>query len=227
MADLEHEEAGQSPGGVASERAKSIEFQLGARHLTLAVIGLALFGLVLFLLGRWSDRVARANSSPEAAEPVLISEASPKEDAGAPHELTFYETLGKKSGPGFQESRPPAAKKEPPAELPAKSPAAAPAPPVAESGRAASNPAAKLVEGNERYRVQVASTRDRTGAQDLVNRLRRKGYAATLETAPAKEGKPWYKVRVGSYPEREAAEKIATRIRTEEKVGAWIVKVQG
>ena len=36
-----------------------MEVQLGARHLTLAVAGLALFGLVLFLLGRWSERLAR------------------------------------------------------------------------------------------------------------------------------------------------------------------------
>jgi cell division septation protein DedD len=75
--------------------------------------------------------------------------------------------------------------------------------------------------------VQVASTRDLASARQLVDRLRKKGYAASIETAQGSEGQTQYKVRIGNYSEREPAEELAQRVRQEEKVGAWIVKVQG
>ena len=100
------------------------------------------------------------------------------------------------------------------------------APPAA-SKPAEPPPAAAAGSGSERFRVQVASTRNADAAKQLVARLRSKGYPANLETARGADGKTQYKVRVGNYPERGPAEEVATRIRTEEKVGAWIVKVQG
>lgn len=226
MSDDGLQGTGYPDSGSEPDRTKPVEFQLGGRHLTIAVVGLTLFGSVLFLLGRWSDRAARSGAGAEAEESAPAAAAPGKDDA-APRELTFYETLGKQSGPGFQESRPPAVPKEPPAQLPARPPAAASPTPTSDSARAPATAEAKVAEGSDRYRVQVASTRDRTGAQELVNRLRRKGYPATLESVPGEEGKPRYKVRVGNYSEREAAERLASRIRIEEKVGAWIVKVQG
>jgi cell division septation protein DedD len=75
--------------------------------------------------------------------------------------------------------------------------------------------------------VQVASTRDLASARLLVDRLRQKGYEASIDTAHGADGRPQYKVRIGSYPDRAPAEKLAERVRAEEKVGAWIVKVQG
>jgi len=211
---------------------KQVEFQLGGRHLTMAVAGLALFGVVLFLLGRWSERVARPEAqAAEGIEESSLPSTRSEPDPAAPRELTFYETLGKKAAPGFQESSRKTARKEPPVVLPESAPLpaapaekASPAPEAKpkEPSRAATAPA-----GGERFRVQVASTRDMAAARQLVDRLRRKGYAASLDTIRGADGKSQYKVRVGSYSERAPAEDLANRIRSEEKVGAWIVKVQG
>ena len=216
----------------AEKDEKQVEFQLGGRHLTLAVVGLALFGVVLFLLGRWSERMAQPSAqSAEGIEESSLSSTRSEADPATPRELTFYETLGKKATPGFQESSRKAARKEPPVVLPESAPVpAAPAekasPPAAAKPKEPSG-AATAPSGRERFRVQVASTRDVAAARQLVDRLRRKGYAASLETTRGADGKSQFKVRVGSYSERSPAEDMAERIRSEEKVGAWIVKVQG
>jgi cell division septation protein DedD len=215
--------------------AKQVEFQLRGRHLTLAVVALALFGAVLFLLGRWSERVAGPEGPPgEGIEESPLTGARSEPDPAAPRELTFYETLGKKTPVGFQAASKTAARKEPPAVLPGST--RVPAPPAAKPAAAGApkpkDPAAAAAPapsaaGTERFRVQVASTRDAAAARQLVERLRKKGYAANLETAQGPDGKNQYKVRVGNYSERGPAEDVAARIRSEEKVGAWIVKVQG
>ena len=222
----------QEEGTISGDPKKAenpMEVQIGGRHLTLAVAGLALFGLVLFLLGRWSERMARPQEAMPtetvAATPPAAGNSAP-DPAAAPKDLTFYETLGKKATPGLQETRKPdPPRREPPAELPAAA-TPQPPPPAAKVTRpeAATEeaPAAK-----ERYRVQVASTRDLASARLLVDRLRKKGYAASIDTAQGPEGQAQYKVRIGNYPDRAPAEKVAEKVREEEKVGAWIVKVQG
>ena len=212
-----------------AESEKPMEVQLGGRHLALALVGLALFGLVLFLLGRWSERVARPEKvSTETVEAVSSPGTPGSADPAAPRELTFYETLGKKSAPGLQ--APPKVstpRQEAPAELPPSSaPATLPAPPK----RVEKNSTPVAVStgtGEEHYRVQVASTRELASARTLVDRLRKKGYEANIDTASGPNGKTQYKVRIGNYPDRAPAERVAERVRAEEKVSAWIVKVQG
>jgi len=207
------------------EPGTSVEVQLGGRHLTLAVAGLALFGLILFLLGRWSERVARPDLPFD--EPARAAEAAGgpgAPDPAAPRDLTFYETLGKRATPSLQEpAASPGVRHEPPAELPAPPPAT-----VAAKKSAGPQPEADAAAaGTGRYRVQVASTRDLASARLLVDRLRKKGYAAGIESAQGSDGRTHYKVRIGNYPDRSPAEKVAEKVRVEEKVGAWIVKVQG
>jgi cell division septation protein DedD len=205
------------PEGAHEGAEKGVELQIGARHLTLAVTGLALFGLVLFLLGRWSERVA-VGETPETKVESDASSPTGTLEAGAPKELTFYETLGKRATPPLQETRPRVPRSEPPAELPAAAPASAapaPAPSSAEPG------------GIERYRVQVASTRDLASARVLVDRLRKKGYPARIDSESGGDGVSRYKVRIGNYEERAPAEELVQKVKQEEKVDAWIVKVQG
>ncbi|HEV8375371.1 MAG TPA: SPOR domain-containing protein [Candidatus Polarisedimenticolia bacterium] len=223
----EHEEEKQPNRNVESD--KPMEVQLGGRHLTLAVVALALFGLVLFLLGRWSERVAQPKTEEVEAvdgsgSPSLGSSAT---DPAAPRELTFYETLGKKSTLGFQSTlKSAASKREAPAELPpsAAQPATTPSTPKPEK---TAPPPDSSPSAGERYRVQIASTRDLASARHLADRLRERGYPARIDTAPGPDGKDRYKVRIGNYTERAPAEKIIQKVREEEKVEAWIVKVQG
>jgi len=211
-----------------SRQDSPMEVQLGGRHLTLAVVGLALFGLVLFLLGRWSERAGRAQEpATETVEGVSPAKGDSGVDTGAaPKDLSFYDTLGKKATPGFQESKKASpARREAPAELPTAPPNPPPAPETktAQARDAAKEPAAST----QRYKVQVAATRDLSAARQLVDRLRKKGYAASLDRSESGNGQVQYKVRIGSFAERAPAEKIAEKVRSEEKVGAWIVKVQG
>ena len=206
-----------------------MEVQLGGRHLTLAVAGLAFFGLVLFLLGRWSERLGRPENQP--VETVAIGSsptpAAASDPAAAPKDLTFYETLEKRVTPGLQESaKSPAPRKEPPAELPAAT-APTPTPTPVPAKQAPASTVKASTDAGERFRVQVASTRDLASARVLVDRLRKKGYAASIDTTQGPEGQAQYKVRIGNFSERELAEKVAEKVREEEKVGAWIVKVQG
>lgn len=207
------------------EAEKPMEVQLGGRHLTLAVAGLALFGLVLFLLGRWSERMAQPSTVEVEPGASILAKDAP--DPAAPRELTFYETLGKKQTPGLQSpAKTTAPSREAPAELPAAPPtSSAPAAKASEETSRSIEPSAPA--GSERYRVQIASTRDLASARSLVDRLRERGYPARIDTASGPDGKERYKVRIGNYAERAPAEKIAEKVRTEEKVEAWIVKVQG
>lgn len=200
-----------------------MEFQLQGRHLALAVTGLAVFGAVLFLLGRWSERAA--HPAPAAEEVVTEGVAPPRAapPAAAPRELTFYETLGKKESPAFREAVKPPPRAEPPPDLPR--------PAARETGGAPSEAPATSAgapgTGAERFQVQVAATGDARAARDLAEKLRRKGYEARVETVRDAEGGPQYKVRIGNYTEREPAERMADQIRSCEKVGAWIVRVSG
>lgn len=213
--------------GIQVDGEKQVELQLGGRHLALAMAGLALFGLVLFLLGRWSERVARQETAEPAGEGIEEVRLAPggAPDPAAPRELTFYETLGKKAPPAFHDATPVVSSRhEPPVVLPEA--ARAPAPRRSESA-ARKTPAASTGPSSERFKVQVAATRDAVAARELSARLRKKGYDAKVETVNGGDGTPRYKVRVGEYADRAPAERTAARIRSEEKVGAWIVRVQG
>jgi DedD protein len=214
---------GSGEHGNGSGETRQVEVQLQGRHLALAVTGLAVFGAVLFLLGRWSERAA--HPAPAPAEEVVDAESPLRmaPPAAAPRELTFYETLGKKESPAFREAAKTSSRSEPPPELPG--PAARETggkPAESGAGSAASSPPA-----GERFQVQVAATRDARAARELAERLRRKGYEARVEATRDAGGTPQYKVRIGDYADREPAERMAEQIRTREKVGAWIVRVSG
>ncbi len=220
----EKEELHQPEGGTSG---RQMEFQLGGRHLTLAVVGLALFGGVLFLLGRWSERVARPSSGMrDGVEEVALAGDPASADPAAPRELTFYETLGKKGSPGLQDTSRGAPGREPPAILPDTAPPPQTAPPKTPAS-VKTQAARPEPPGGERFKVQVIATRDSAAARELAGRLRKKGYAAGVEASHGADGKPQYKVRVGNYADRAPAEKLAARIRSQEKMGAWIVKIQG
>lgn len=203
---------------------KQVELQLAGRHLALAVVGLALFGLVLFLLGRWTERVGRPTSPLADAVGEETAPPPPEEVAenplAGPRELTFYETLGKKATPGLNGTPDTSGRREPPAVLPGSPP------PPTSAAKKASGPSSGESASGERYKVQVVATRDGTAARGLAERLQKKGYQARVETARDARGRVQYKVRVGSFSDREPAERMAARIRAEERVGAWIVKVQ-
>lgn len=86
---------------------------------------------------------------------------------------------------------------------------------IAKSGPAAP-PAAGLpasVPGGE-WSVQVSATRDAHTADDVLKRLRAKGYEAYVVKA-RREGAMFYRVRVGHYASMEHASQMVSRLRRE------------
>jgi cell division septation protein DedD len=64
------------------------------------------------------------------------------------------------------------------------------------------------------WSVQVTATRDARTANDLVRRLRAKGYDAYIVRARRRDG-TFYRVRVGHYPTMERAGELVSRLRRE------------
>ena len=93
------------------------------------------------------------------------------------------------------------------------------APSLSGTGRAAPAAAdvvAALPPANERgtWSVQVTATRESRTAEDLLKRLRGKGYDAYIVRA-RREGAIFYRVRVGHYASMEHASQMVSRLRRE------------
>jgi cell division septation protein DedD len=71
-----------------------------------------------------------------------------------------------------------------------------------------------------RLTIQVGAFKERSAAEDIVKRLKGKGYSAYL--VPVSEG--LFNVRVGSFTNREDAERILAKLETQEKFKPFIVK---
>jgi cell division septation protein DedD len=88
---------------------------------------------------------------------------------------------------------------------------------IAKSGPAAPPPPATglpaSVPGGE-WSVQVSATRDAHTADDVLKRLRAKGYEAYVVKA-RREGAMFYRVRVGHYASMEHASQMVSRLRRE------------
>ena len=64
------------------------------------------------------------------------------------------------------------------------------------------------------WSVQVTATREAHTADDLVKRLRARGYEAYIVRA-RREGATYYRVRVGHFPSMEHASQMVSRLRRE------------
>ncbi len=96
----------------------------------------------------------------------------------------------------------------------------------ASSGVPVSTPALMQPEAaadeREFYTVQIAAKADRRVAQELVDRLHRKGYPVFVLGPDAKDVKPVYRIRIGSYETRAQAEQ-AGRDYAEREQGDYLV----
>ena len=85
--------------------------------------------------------------------------------------------------------------------------------PKPESKEARENPGARTT--GKTWSVQVNSFPDEKSAQDLIDRLKNKGYNAFV-TEGTVTGKTWYRVRVGRFTSREEAEKTEAALKNNE-----------
>ena len=107
-------------------------------------------------------------------------------------------------------TRPPAPGTRPPA--PGTRPAATARTPTAPAGGSATTP-----RDSGLYTVQVFSSQSHERAQELVTRLKGKGYGAFLSRFETSDRQVWYRVRVGK-TSREEADAMADKLINEERL---------
>lgn len=157
-------------------------------------------------------------------QPQPAAPTAPKTGQDVP--LSFYENLqkGNKSiiGSGLNPQK---GQEAPSAKTPTSSPGthqqAAKKQPESvqpQTKSAPSPPAPPAEEG--RFAVQVASTKERKEAEELVSRLNGKGYAAAVSESKVEGKGTWFRVRVGRRLSRADAEDLAARIKS----GAVVVQ---
>ena len=123
------------------------------------------------------------------------------------------------------------AKPAPPAAVPAKvatvapspavttgaakpAPTAAPGPVARPATTATTQPPARQTGG---WTVEANPTRNRAEVDDLLYRLRGRGYQASVSQVQ-REGDTWYRLRVGRYATPEQANEVMRRLREQEGV---------
>ena len=176
-----------------------------------------------------------------------VVDPSTTEKAKKP-QLTFYDTLpeGQQNALGSGINLPPEPKKSEPAPEPIKSAPAKNAEPVkavasvkpstvsaeltspkpATRQTGASKPAVSkptAVAGGD-YIVQVASVKQRQGANGLRDRMTKKGYAAFVEAADLGAKGVWYRVYAGPYSNRTDADRAVSSLKADRISSAPLVK---
>jgi cell division septation protein DedD len=223
------------------EKHRRYFFTLG--QMVLLGTGFALTCLIVFFLGIVIGKGIEARKVVRPEEPLVKIPIKPSAQGSAgtsgaagKEELTFYETLTK--SPGFESSG--ENKNENESGKPSKrdvtrdnksesSRAAAPAPrkgtekrpePTAVLAAAAATQGEETAEPKENgkvWTVQVNAYPDERSANQLVDRLKNKGYNAAMSETRNK-GKLWYRVRVGRYGSREEADKAVEELKNKEKL---------
>jgi cell division septation protein DedD len=85
-----------------------------------------------------------------------------------------------------------------------------------ETASAPASPARALPPGARPYNIQIEAVMDKSGADEMVSRLRDLGYNAQ-ESKVALNGQTWYRVRVGPYASAEEATAAQNELRDKYK----------
>ncbi|MEZ4484903.1 MAG: SPOR domain-containing protein [Syntrophotaleaceae bacterium] len=217
----------------------------------LLVVGLVCFFLGV-MVGKSGEQSQVAEERMPVQEPLVAAqdaEVTPEpEEMPAPPTpaaeatdppLSFYETLpeGQQNALGSGINLAPESVKPAPAEVsdPVKTvssqkPSAAPVLPVAPKPVAtqpvAATPAVSkpTAVASGSYLVQVASVKERQGANGLRDRMLKKGYAAFVEVADLGAKGIWYRVYAGPYGSQADADRAVSSLKADRISGAPLVK---
>jgi len=144
-----------------------------------------------------------AAKAPITAAPAQKVEPKPKPTAPPPNP----------SEPLPKPAPPPKAAAEPKNDKPAATPA-----PSAPVPLPAAQAAVSTSQGG-RFTVQVAAFKDSSSADQLVGRLRAKGYPVYALRSDTPDGPALYRVRVGAFANRAAAEKVLKKLGSDQIKG--------
>ena len=98
-----------------------------------------------------------------------------------------------------------------------------PVEPVETSVPPSDNPAPELRSSPKMtHSVQVGAFRRIENAEELIGRLKAKGYSARTVRIPDSQGRLWFTVRIGDYPTLETAKEQARIFREDVNMGTFI-----
>jgi cell division protein FtsN len=203
-----------------------------------------LASVIIFALGMFVGKEIEARKFVHPEEPLVKVPVKPSprgaagtEGAKSKDDLTFYNTLTKTpeskqaAETKTEEKEAQKTARAAPKEKKPQGQEEAAARPKAAENRAEKTPAAaepetkaqatESAEANTNgkgWSVQANSYPDAKSANDLVDRLKNKGYNAFVTEANVK-GKVWYRVRIGRFGSREEADKIAAALKSNEDLG--------
>jgi cell division septation protein DedD len=225
-----------------NRRGKENRVYFSRGQLVLLGAAFTLGSIIIFLLGIFvgqtvEERKLLKNDEPLVKIPVKPgAQASGSATAPLPpkDEITFDESATKGSNAALAaDEQPknlkPAEKVAAAAEIKEKAaPIKADAPAVKTTKKAVDKPvtvadppkkietaSAEPKESNRPWRAQVNAFPDERSAQQIVDRLKNKGYNAYVAEVQNK-GKTWFRVNVGRYSSRDEADKMVDVLRTKE-----------
>jgi cell division protein FtsN len=218
-----------------------MRFEIRAGGGVLILLGLVGLSGAVFALGLVAGYEMARQSQPDLSQisstyplpnppekPPPVSEMSPVAEASpavasappAPH------VSMKPPAPAIGEGHPAArmspaavARIRPPAVAPAANPPAASDEDTDEDSDEASEPAVPpraLPPGAKPYNIQIEAVMDKSGADEMVARLKTLGYNAQEVKTPLNGG-VWYRVRIGPYASADEATAAQDRLREQYK----------
>lgn len=130
-------------------------------------------------------------------------------------DLGFHEALKSAApeNPDRKPVKPPPPKKLPPSEKRAPAPG---------SGSEELNRKA-MVESDRQYTIQVAASQEQGVADQMVARLKAKGYPAYRETSRIPGKGVWHRVRIGAYRDRTEADRFLETLH-QDKLKGFVLK---
>jgi cell division protein FtsN len=152
-------------------------------------------------------------SSAAAASPSVESGPVPPPAPVKPSEPAIGEIP-----PAARTSPATVARLKPPAEAPAVSPPSSDedSDDDSDTGAAPAVPPRAIPPGAKPYNIQIQAVMDKSGADEMVSRLKALGYNAQ-ETKVALNGETWYRVRIGPYASADEATAAQDRLREQYK----------
>lgn len=227
-----------------NRREKNKRYYLTRWQMALLGGAFTLASMVIFGLGMLVGKEIEARKIVRPEEPLVKVPVKPSprgaagtEGAKSKDDLTFYNTLTKtpeaqqaaetkteekeveKTARAAAKEKKPQAHEEAAAHAKAAENRGEKSPAVGEpETKAQATESAEAKTNGKGWSVQANSYPDAKSANDLVDRLKNKGYNAFVTEANVK-GKVWYRVRIGRFGSREEADKIAAALKSNEDLG--------